>query len=166
MCKYGLLSFFSYFFFFNLTFFARFLVNTKYFLPSGFNFFPSQCPWLQGAMCHAAVPFLPVSQSLVRSWAPSAIWLVCTSQACILVTPRAGAVHAIASQGTFLRPLLIFHEGFLEAAWHWYVYITSPSLRPESRTTVNFTEVYDWSPTASPVTFGTEPSAGRDLAVR
>lgn len=44
-----------------------------------------------------------------------------------------------------------------------YVYITSPSLWPEKLTTMNFTEVYDWSPIAST---GPESSPGRILAVR
>lgn len=41
-------------FFFNLTVFPHFLMNMKHFLPSGFTFFASQCPWHQGAMRHAA----------------------------------------------------------------------------------------------------------------
>lgn len=107
-------------------------------------------------------PSLCVSESVVkRSWFQSDIRL----------------------QSTKLHQLCIHsHSAYLCCPFHWiprksllspahisyrssgtYVYIMSPSLWPAKLATMNFTEVYDWTWTASP---GTESSSGCILAVR
>lgn len=111
-------------------------------------------------------PFRPESQSLSRKGAdPHPTHDFCRSRIghVFVVTPPVCAVHFIGSQGSPFCPLIVFHTGRLEPAWCWYVYIMPPSLWPEKLTAMNFTEVYDWSLTAST---GTESSSGHMLVVR
>lgn len=123
------------------------------------------------ALCVILLPPSPcgstlISESVVkRSWSQSDIRLQTSSciSSVFVVTHHVCAVHFIGSLGSPFCPLLIFHTGLLEPARCWDVYIMSPSLCPAKLTTMNFTEVYDWSRTASP---GTESSSGRILAVR
>lgn len=112
-------------------------------------------------------PLHPVSQSLSWKGVDTSLTYDFSLGSCIscvfVVTPHVCAAHFIGFLGSPFCPLLIFHTGLLEPAQCWYVYIMSPSLWPAKLTTMNFTEVYDWSRTASP---GTESSSGRILAVR
>lgn len=161
--------FFSFFLsFLNLTYFLfseheALHAQWVYFLSSSVSLTP-------GCDMSSHRPPHPVSQSLSRRGVDPRVTYDLSLRSCIsrvfVVTPHVGAVHFTGSQGGVFRPLLIFHLGLLEPAWRWYRYITSPSLRPEELTTMNFAEVYDWSLTTSTIVLGTEFSSGCSLAMR
>lgn len=123
-------------------------------MPRGFNFFPlsslrdTRAPRVSPSCPLSLILFLRVRQEkLIPAWRTTSVWEV--ASIVYLQSPRLSCPFHWLPQGSLFCALPVAsHTGLLEPARRWICIYHLPLVTAREAHTMNFTEVYDWSPTA------------------